>query len=608
MASGSSQFVGINFATPVFELDIRTNDANDGSIINLGNLNNGHFLRLFSGEQMNYPFPAIYWNYGDSLSFGTNLSGYTEIMKLRSDGTMYINSQNGISLNQGNLPLITRGYDPFTSGAYSGLGRWGLFMEPFYLTLGVPDIGGRGIRFVEYNENSTITDTMMTLKEGNLGIGMVDPEFRLDIEDTQAVARLISSNSSNGSVLELRSTKDFTLFGYRGAINFNDPAGTVPGQIAYSQDNIMTFKTNGSEHMKIMNDGNVGINITGIPQSKLDVYQENASGIGLKVTNLGSGGAIYVDQTGSFGDAGYFHIANSNNPSIALRASTSGKGDAISGFHSGTQGNVARLTRSGATNPDPILYISATAGSMQGMHIEFNNSSLSGEAIYVNHQGAGDGLYIDKSKGTAARFNINGIPSNANTALVAKITTGNGVVASIDHNDVNSNNHALTVSHSGNGNAILAQVPGASTAYAVYAIGDAYKTTGGNLWAIPSDMRLKKNIDPFQVGLNTILKINPVTFQYNGLFNTTEGEKSVGIIAQELVEVAPYMINNQPIKDESNGVTENILTYDGTALSYILVNAIKELNNKISSQEEIISTMEIAIKELQKEIIQLKND
>ena len=43
--------------------------------------------------------------------------------------------------------------------------------------------------------------------------------------------------------------------------------------------------------------------------------------------------------------------------------------------------------------------------------------------------------------------------------------------------------------------------------------GSAYKTSGGDTWAIPSDKRLKKNINDFKRGLDIIMDIHTVEYE-----------------------------------------------------------------------------------------------
>jgi len=54
------------------------------------------------------------------------LIGADEII---NDNLVINDNGKGIALKQLDSPFITRGWDPFTSGKYSNLGRWGMFME-----------------------------------------------------------------------------------------------------------------------------------------------------------------------------------------------------------------------------------------------------------------------------------------------------------------------------------------------------------------------------------------------------------------------------------------------------------------------------------------------
>jgi hypothetical protein len=108
---------------------------------------------------------------------------------------------------------------------------------------------------------------------GNLGIGLSQtPVYNLDILDLHAVARLVSTNNSNGSVLELRNNTA-TPTNY-GAINFG-PSGSTPGQIAYLGSNNLTFRVNGTERLRINPSGLLGIGRTPVT-NRLEV-EGNAS-------------------------------------------------------------------------------------------------------------------------------------------------------------------------------------------------------------------------------------------------------------------------------------------------------------------------------------------
>jgi hypothetical protein len=113
--------------------------------------------------------------------------------------------------------------------------------------------------------------------------------------------------------------------------------------------------------------------------------------------------------------------------------------------------------------------------------------------------------------------------------------------------------------------------------------GTANKTGGGS-WAVFSDRRLKKDISLYDDGLSSVLAINPVKFKYNGISEADTTTEYIGVIAQELEKVSPYMINTIDIDG-----TE-YLEVDNSAMTYMLINAIKELNATIEAQQAVIAS------------------
>lgn len=108
---------------------------------------------------------------------------------------------------------------------------------------------------------------------------------------------------------------------------------------------------------------------------------------------------------------------------------------------------------------------------------------------------------------------------------------------------------------------------------------------GGGSWANSSDARLKEDVNPFKEGLATIRNIKPVYYKYNGKANLPKNYY-VGVIAQELQTVAPYMVStyeflqgDTPLEEAKEKI-ETYFQVDNSALSYITVNALKELDTK----------------------------
>jgi methyl-accepting chemotaxis protein len=128
-----------------------------------------------------------------------------------------------------------------------------------------------------------------------------------------------------------------------------------------------------------------------------------------------------------------------------------------------------------------------------------------------------------------------------------------------------------------NGNlGIGASAAAISPTYTLYVEGSAGKPGGGS-WSNPSDRRLKDRISDYHDGIKSILKIKPVRFHYNQLSEFDTEPEHVGVIAQELREVAPYMVSENE---------QGYLDVNNSAMTYMLVNAVQELAQKNQSLEE----------------------
>jgi len=108
---------------------------------------------------------------------------------------------------------------------------------------------------------------------------------------------------------------------------------------------------------------------------------------------------------------------------------------------------------------------------------------------------------------------------------------------------------------------------------------------------------LKTNVSDFKEGLDVVKKIRPVWFEYNGNAGLPKGDRSVGILAQEMQQIAPYMIGKFKQTDEA-GVTNEYLDYNANALFYILVNSVKELSVQNDKKDDRIDALENEVAQL----------
>lgn len=123
------------------------------------------------------------------------------------------------------------------------------------------------------------------------------------------------------------------------------------------------------------------------------------------------------------------------------------------------------------------------------------------------------------------------------------------------------------------------------------AVDSAAKPTT-NTWTIASDARIKSVTGEYQKGLNEICALRPITYRYNGKAGfVDDGKENVSIIAQEAVNVFPECVGSFMRKlEESDAEETELLNWNGHAVTFALINAVKELKAQIDIlQSELAS-------------------
>jgi len=120
---------------------------------------------------------------------------------------------------------------------------------------------------------------------------------------------------------------------------------------------------------------------------------------------------------------------------------------------------------------------------------------------------------------------------------------------------------------------------------------------------LPSDKRLKNNVRTFEYGLEEVLKMKPLTYEYNGKAATTVNRYNVGVYAQDLEKIIPEFVSEftHVEKDEDDNVisTEQYSKIYDTGIKYMLINAVKEQQDIIEAQDEKIATLEERLTKLE---------
>ena len=317
--------------------------------------------------------------------------------------------------------------------------------------------------------------------------------------------------------------------------------------------------------------------------------------------------ALVLNTTGSensaFGTASLAaNVSGSYNTAIgssALNANTTASNNTAVGYQAGyTNSTGTQLTafgvQAGYTN-------NANNGAFFGYQAGYSNTSGTNNAafgayrpLYTNTTGSfntaiGDqALYSNTtaSNNTAVGYQAGyAVTSGVQNIIVgsgsgAALTTGNNnVIIGYNANASSSNvGQSLAIGYG-------AVDKGSTTGMISPNGGGVYQGNNSATWSITSDARLKKNIVDNTTGLSAITAIQVRNFEYRTKDEITELEPQnaidikgvqLGAIAQELQAILPDCV-----KTESTGV----MSVDTTNLTWYLINAVKELNAKITALE-----------------------
>jgi hypothetical protein len=156
----------------------------------------------------------------------------------------------------------------------------------------------------------------------------------------------------------------------------------------------------------------------------------------------------------------------------------------------------------------------------------------------------------------------------------------------------NESNGAIKFNTNGSEKAIITSsgnvgIGTTSPSFQLQLSNDSAAKPGSPLWTVSSDIRIKENVRPYTDGLEKLMQVNPVYYDYNGKAGFSITKDNVGIIAQEMQEVLPNTIKTFKAKlnDDDEEETE-LLSFNANEIIYVLINSVKELKAEI----EILKT------------------
>jgi hypothetical protein len=441
------------------------------------------------------------------------------------------------------------------------------------------------------------TEWMRLLANGNLGLGTLTPAARLDIRggETPIGAPAFIVGGLNGAQGQRAITGMYSTFmnipedttarrtadivaGFGGAawgtefLSFNVGNNGAPNDEAGLT----------SEKHRITSNGKLGVG-TSTPTNMLSVAGSadfggkvgvgtNTPGMSLEVTTPSYCGGSALGTASGTNRWAYLWSGKDFDPSFiwntnsALRIGeepTRGNGYAEL-MRISSNGNVGI----GTTTPGAKLDV---YGAVKMTGFQLSTGAGANQVLASDASGTGTWQTVATLLGAAGNIGIRGGPFS-NVALTAWGTGLDYALYTVGRVSVNGSgiaNVALTANANGMDFALDAEGKRLVN-------GDAY----ANFWFLNSDARFKKNVQPLDHALDTILNLRGVAYEWNDPKNG-EG-RQIGFIAQEVEQVLPEVVRARP-----DGY--KVVAYQNIVPA--VVESIKTLKAQIDDKQKQIETL-----------------
>ena len=596
--TGTNGYIGIDTDTPIHPLSINLGDTETQVMPGLSVYRDNVWSRgiqLVSGPGDGDGRSFTEWNGGFSswwsIGFHSRLNDKTtglfdtRVGSFHLTGNIYMLGHPGTASLTNN---IYRNYNPATL-EYS---NWLLYDQSKHATtIHMRDAGGidmygtktAGAIDWQHMFGFDAPDGYVYFPTGKVGIGTTEPDLPLTIQGDGSTYMNVKANDGDQAILV---GADATNGGIISTVTNHDLQLRAGGN-----DTKMIIKAN----------GRVGIGIgTATPAATFQVARGTAP-----------------NGTAAFGGSErYSHFNIGSNEDTYIR------GGKLSSDVILNDGTGAGYVGIGLANPGYKLHVSDRMkldGSQAGMWVEAGNGSS--DDWFIGREGNNLRFWRNGNKITMLPDGKVGIGTSSPDQELTVKGGGSSFM------NIKSTNHELLVGADPLGGFITTMSNadlrlGAGGYYGRMTIGKngnvgigygsvGYKLAvngtvakpGGGSWQSTSDRRLKKNIADFEHGMDIINKVRPISYQYTGQEEMPTDQEYIGVIAQELQEIAPFMVGSFTGSD-----SVEYLTVDPSAFNFILINAVKEQQTVIEEQKELYDEQKALIEELQADLAALRRE
>jgi hypothetical protein len=341
---------------------------------------------------------------------------------------------------------------------------------------------------------------------------------------------------------------------------------------------------NGTVALTIATNGNVSVVNQFTAPTGIIGITTTGGGYGLRVQADSANTYASIQFTNFAGDTDWSYLRSYSQNTLSLLASSGGSGVSV-GIGTTTPNSSYSLDTTGTIRSRADIYSGFVSGSQEGLWLSRNNytapaiqgltSAGNGGTMLINP--AGGAVTIGSNSGTLRGINLN------SSEICTAVANTNTFLNFSDAAGSNGFNYSYNIRGLGSGGTVQVNLSSFNALAA-----SVFNGSNTATWNVTSDQRLKKNIVDNSEGLAKISQIRVRNFEYRVAEEITDFPDEeyiavqregiqVGVIAQELRTVLPEFVYEQ-----KNGAlalsTDNLIWY--------MVNAIKELNAKVTALEE----------------------